>query len=214
MNILRSWVIKQLSRRAKPYLQSYGFLKTVRYHPAIVWKPKNGRILVLAPHMDDEVIGCGGTLYKHIRNGDKVTVVYMTDGRNGSSTIKYFAGEERRRREMEIVEIRKWEAQMAMKTLGIKEGIFLDGEDGNLSSTHEMQSKLRQVLDSIQPDVVYLPFFLEEHPDHRATSKILLDATEGTSFQFDCCGYEVWTCLLYTSPSPRDLSTSRMPSSA
>ena len=195
MNVLKRWVIRQLSQRAKPYLQSYGFLRTVGHHPAVVWKPRGGRVLVLAPHMDDEVIGCGGTLYKHIRNGAEVTVVYMTDGRNGSSTIKYLSGEEKRRRERELVETRKWEAQMAMRTLGIKQGIFLDAEDWNLSSTPEIQSRLREILYSIEPDVVYLPFFLEEHPDHRMTSRILIDATEGTSFQFECCGYEVWTAL-------------------
>jgi LmbE family N-acetylglucosaminyl deacetylase len=149
----------------------------------------------LAPHMDDEVIGCGGTLYKHIRNGAEVTVVYMTDGRYGNSTLQNLAGEERRRREAEIVETRKREARQAMKILGVKEGIFLDVENDTLASTDEIQNKLRQILDSIQPDLVYLPFFLEEHPDHRAVSQILFDATEGTPFQFDCSGYEVWTPL-------------------
>ena len=42
---------------------------------------------------------------------------------------------------------------------------------------------------------MYLPFFLEEHPDHRATSQILLDATRGTDINVQCLGYEVWTPL-------------------
>jgi LmbE family N-acetylglucosaminyl deacetylase len=42
---------------------------------------------------------------------------------------------------------------------------------------------------------VYLPFYLEEHPDHRAASQVLLDAVAGTSLQFQCMGYEVWTPL-------------------
>jgi LmbE family N-acetylglucosaminyl deacetylase len=64
-----------------------------------------------------------------------------------------------------------------------------------LASTNEIRNRLRQILDSIQPDLVYLPFFLEEHPDHRMVSQILSDATEGGHFQFDCSGYEVWTPL-------------------
>lgn len=195
MNILKRWLIRQLSRGARPYLQSYGLLKTVKIKSAIVWEPKGGKVLVLSPHFDDEVIGCGGTLYKHIRNGAEVTVVYMTDGRYGSKTLQDLTGEERRRGEIELIETRKQEARLAMKALGVKEGIFLDAEETNLTSTKEIQDKLRQILNSIQPNLVYLPFFLEDHPDHRATSQVLLDATENMSFQFDCLGYEVWTPL-------------------
>ena len=42
---------------------------------------------------------------------------------------------------------------------------------------------------------MYLPFYLEEHADHRAASKVLLDAVAGTDLQFQCFGYEVWTPL-------------------
>ena len=48
--------------------------------PTIVKKPKGKNILVLAPHMDDEIIGCGGVICKHIQNGDSVAVVYFTRG--------------------------------------------------------------------------------------------------------------------------------------
>lgn len=195
MNILKRWIVRQLSRKARPYLESHGLLKTVKIKSAIVWEPEGGKILVLSPHMDDEVIGCGGTLYKHIRNGAEVTVVYMTDGRYGSTALQNLTGEERRRVEIELIQTRKHEARLAMKALGVKEGIFLDAEETNLISTKEIQTRLRQILDSIQPDLVYLPFFLEEHPDHLATSQVLLDATEGVNFQFDCLGYEVWTPL-------------------
>jgi LmbE family N-acetylglucosaminyl deacetylase len=145
--------------------------------------------------MDDEVIGCGGTLYKHIRSGAEVTVVYMTDGRYGGKIPHDPSAEKSPGREKEIIEIRKREARLVMETLGIKEGFFLDAEDSQLRSTVEMQNKLRRILETIQPDLVYLPFFLEELADHRATSQVLLDATEGTNLQFDCCGYEVWTPL-------------------
>jgi LmbE family N-acetylglucosaminyl deacetylase len=40
--------------------------------------------LVVAPHPDDDVIGCGGSIIRHIRRGHTVTVVYMTSGEAGS----------------------------------------------------------------------------------------------------------------------------------
>ncbi|MCH2105723.1 MAG: PIG-L family deacetylase, partial [Planctomycetes bacterium] len=39
-----------------------------------------GRVLVIAPHADDEVLGCGGTLTRHIERGDEVEVLVLTDG--------------------------------------------------------------------------------------------------------------------------------------
>ena len=149
--------------------------------------------MVLAPHMDDEVIGCGGTLVKHIRNGAEVTVVFMTDGRYGSKKAQENKMDHK---ETDLVQTRKNEAMLALKTLNVKDGIFLDAEDGCLNSTPEFQRKLGGILESVRPEVVYLPFFMEGHPDHRATSQVLLDSTRGKRFQFDCSGYEVWTPLL------------------
>lgn len=197
MKNLKRWFLRRLSRVARPYLRSYGLLKTVKIlnKSALVWKPEQGKIVVLAPHMDDEVIGCGGTLYQHIRCGAEVTVVFLTDGRAGSGKLHYLSGEERKRYASELIGIRKREAHQAMNVLGIKDIIFLDAEEANLSSTKELRDKVRRILDSIRPDTVYLPFFLEEHPDHRAASQILLDATEGTRLQFDCVAFEIWTPL-------------------
>src|ERR1043166_7647856 len=121
MNILTRWLIHQVSRHAGAYLKAHGLLRTVKYKRAIVWEPQGKKIVVLAPHMDDEVIGCGGTLCKHVRNGAEVIVVYMTDGRYGSTALQRLKGEERKRRERELIEVRKREARLAMETLGVKE---------------------------------------------------------------------------------------------
>ena len=45
------------------------------------------RVLVFAAHPDDESIGLGGTIYKHVKRDDAVKVVYMTDGRMGNPDI-------------------------------------------------------------------------------------------------------------------------------
>jgi N-acetylglucosamine malate deacetylase 1 len=195
MKILKRWIIRELSRKAGPYLKSYGLLRTVKYKSALVWDPKGKRVLVLAPHMDDEVIGCGGALVKHIRNGAEAKVVFMTDGRFGSKSIQELSPEELKKRQTRLVQTRKEEARLALKTLGVQESVFLDAEDGQLSSTAAIRERLAKILNSMQPDVVYLPFFLEGHPDHKATSQILVDATRDSKLEFDCFGYEVWTPL-------------------
>ena len=195
MKILSRWLMKRLGQATGRYLKSHSLLKVNKYSPAILWRPEARRIVVLAPHMDDEVIGCGGTLYKHVQRGATVTVIYMTDGRYGGKLSPRPAGERRGEHELSLVDTRKREALLAMETLGIQDSIFLDAEDGRLSSAQGLADRVKQILESIAPDLVYLPFFLEEHPDHRAVTQILMDATQGINCEFDCCGYEVWTPL-------------------
>jgi LmbE family N-acetylglucosaminyl deacetylase len=195
VKILSRWLMKRLSQGTGRYLKSHGLLKVNKYTPAILWRPEGKRIVVLAPHMDDETIGCGGTLYKHIQKGAAVTVIYMTDGRYGGKLPPHGPREPRGQHAISLVEMRKQEALLALETLGIQDSIFLDAEDGQLGSAQGMAQRVTRILESIEPDLVYLPFFLEEHPDHRAVTQILIDATEGRSCEFDCCGYEVWTPL-------------------
>jgi LmbE family N-acetylglucosaminyl deacetylase len=197
MKQLTKVLLKRLSRAARPYLQSSGLLQVsgVYNRSAMAWQPGAEQILVLAPHMDDETIGCGGTLALHAQRGARITVVFLTDGRNGSGEVNILYGEERERKQRELVELRTTEARAALQRLGIDRMICLDAEDGALDKCDWVAEKLREVLLKHQPEIVYLPFYLEEHPDHRAVSRILLDAVAGTSLQFQCMGYEVWTPL-------------------
>jgi LmbE family N-acetylglucosaminyl deacetylase len=197
MRIFIKALLKRLSRAARPYLQSSGLLQVsgVYNHSAMVWQPGAEKVLVLAPHMDDETIGCGGTLALHAQRGAQITVVYLTDGRNGSSEINAMYGEQRERKQQEFIQLRTTEARAALQRLGANRMICLDAEDGALEKCEWAAEKLRDVLLKHQPDIVYLPFYLEQHPDHRAASRVLLDAAAGTSLQFQCMGYEVWTPL-------------------
>ena len=163
--------------------------------PAVLCEPGGGCIVVLAPHMDDEVLGCGGTIARHVRAGASVTVIFLTDGRHGSMTNGVVGESERVRRQHELIAIRKQEAGRAGEVLGVHAVIFLDAEDRQLRSDIHAAGRLRDVLDSRRPNLVYLPFFLDRHPDHRAANDVLLTATAGTALDFECRGYEVWTPL-------------------
>ena len=68
------------------------------------------RILVVAAHPDDEVIGCGGTIARHTREGDEVHVVFMTDG----------VSSRRNNTVHNEIELRKKSAIYASQVLGIK----------------------------------------------------------------------------------------------
>lgn len=191
MKALTKFFLRTLSRTSRPYLRSQGLLRVTKIFnkSALEWQPSDERIVVLAPHMDDEVIGCGGTLARHIACGSHVTVVFLTDGRGGGATGNAAAGE------TSIAATRKREAKLALAELGITQIVFLDAEDGRLGATAYLVDALRAALVAARPDIVYLPFFLEEHPDHRATSTLLSEAVSGAGMSFQCHGYEVWTPL-------------------
>ena len=163
--------------------------------PTLDWEPTGERVVVLAPHMDDEVIGCGGTLVRHLKAGAKVTVVFLTDGRHGGAHLHKLSGQALEDAQKAVIERRKGEAREALGTLGIADIVFLDAEDTALAADKDAPRRLREVLERLNPTLVYLPFFLEHHPDHRAVSPLLIAATEGAKLDFTCHGYEVWTPL-------------------
>ncbi len=162
--------------------------------PVEHYEPGRAKIIVLAPHMDDEVLGCGGTMARHAHAGADVQVVFLTDGRHGGAAMK--APDGTALGAQAVVSIRKAEAHRAARALGVGAPTFLDAEDSHLSSDTSIGPRLREVLLRERPDIVYLPFFMEAHPDHRAASTVLCSATRDTALQFECRGYEVWTPLI------------------
>jgi N-acetylglucosamine malate deacetylase 1 len=190
MYSIKRWILQRLNQKAIPYLKAFSLLKANKYIPALLWEPEGGTIVVLAPHMDDEIFGCGGTLYKHACRGAEVTAVYLTTGMAGGKMPEHDTGGK-----ADLAAVRKQEARQAMQAIGIQAGIFLDVPDGHLEPNSKIQNELRNILNSIRPTLVYLPFFLEEHPDHRAAVDILFSASAVSNWQFDCCFYEIWTPL-------------------
>ncbi len=152
------------------------------------------RVLVLAPHMDDEALGCAGTLAHHVRAGAPVTVAYMTDGRLGATARET---EEQR---AEITATRKREARAVGEFLRLDEQIFVDAEDGALTAEKPVIDKLAEILGSRRPEIVYAPSLLDGHTDHWQTNRILSAALErvpGLPLEHMLYrGYEVWGLTL------------------
>ena len=187
--------IKALGGRRTQSLQALIRASAIHHQRPVVRQPEGGKIVVLAPHMDDEVLGCGGTIARHVQAGADVRVVFLTDGRYGGRLYSGLGEAERKRRQLELVDIRKEEARRAGEVLGVRNIAFLDAEDGRLRTDSLVPNRLRILLERERPDVVYLPFFLENHVDHCAASQVLMAATADTRDNFECRCYEVWTPL-------------------
>lgn len=150
--------------------------------PKVIKKPKGKRVLVLAPHMDDEIIGCGGVIRKHTQDRDDVTVIYFTAGDKGNSSLKS---------DQALSEIRKEETRAANQVLGIQHAYFLDYPDA-MDGVWEDDGRLRELLTVIKPDLIYLPPYYDLHTDHRKTNWLFREVAQG-QYTGTLCIYEVWT---------------------
>ena len=153
--------------------------------PKLIRKPDGNRVMVIAPHMDDEILGCGGVLIKHADAGDKTAVVYITDGSKGKPN---------RPPSRELSELRKKEAAESNKLLGVNQEFFLDMEDGNTGVYHPFTKRMKEIINEIQPDLVYLPYSYDRHPDHR-NANFLFRSALSENINAVVCAYEVWTPL-------------------
>lgn len=128
---------------------------------AIPFEPQDlrgERLLILAPHPDDEVIGCGGLLALHLRDGRPVHVVVATDGAQAGDGAQ-----------------REAESRAALATLGKVTIEFLRFPDRELANARELDLRLAAILREWKPDLIAVPSPLEIHPDHIALSRAFCD---------------------------------------
>ena len=144
------------------------------------------RVLVISPHPDDESIGCGGTVRKHVEANDQVRVVFLTSGEKGGHG----------RSEHETARLREHEAGTAADILGIREIEFFRLPDGAVRATRSAVLRLRESLTAWKPKVIYLPHGGEMHADHRAAVRLLKQALRGINgYEPRILAYEIWTPL-------------------
>ncbi len=111
------------------------------------------RVLVIAPHNDDEILGCGGTMAKYAKKGDEVIVCEVTAGDLDDP----------------IVQLQKSEAKMSHDLLCVAETVFMDLPVVGLKelTTRELNAQFLKLIQEIKPDVVFMPHKGDMHIDHR-----------------------------------------------
>jgi LmbE family N-acetylglucosaminyl deacetylase len=144
-------------------------------------------VLVIAPHPDDEAIGCGGTIALHVESGDSVAAVFLTSGELGLKHLPRAVA----------WRVREAEAERAASVLGIGATTFLRRPDWFLGDgVGEAGDALAHALDRHAPDVIYLPHPTEWHPDHQAALPILRAAlARRAGVPQAVWAYEIWTPL-------------------
>jgi len=116
----------------------------------------SNKILIIAPHADDEVLGVGGTMARFASEGAEVYVVIATQGYPPDYSEK-------------ISENVREQALVANRLLGVKETRFLPLPAANLDSVpyRDINHQLVEAIQNIQPQVLYIPFNGDLHVDHQ-----------------------------------------------
>ena len=114
-------------------------------------------VVVVAPHPDDEVLGCGGTIARHAAADDVVFVIVVSKG--APDLFK-----------PELVEETRREMAQAARVLGTTRTFFLDFPAPRLDnvSTSTVAGRIKEVLTEVRADTIYLPHRGDIHNDHKA----------------------------------------------
>ena len=150
-------------------------------------------ILIVAAHADDEVLGCGGTIVRHVAEGDEVHVLFMADGVSSRGDVHPSKFEHRNQAR-----------EAALQILGVTQFYALDFPDNRMDSVplldvvHELEPIVRQV----QPTRIYTHHHGDLNIDHRATHQAVLTACRplpGSSVQ-EILAFEVMSSTEWANP--------------
>jgi LmbE family N-acetylglucosaminyl deacetylase len=179
--------------------------------PYSVSMPVGERVVVLAPHPDDETLGMGGTIRLLTESKKHVKVIFLTNGDKADPSNKLSqivhsenpphpsllkGGKEGLLNESHITEyalLREKEAVKALRILGVSEYEFLGFPDRELLGNKDrLEKAVRRIIDDFRPDMMYSPSIIELNPDHRAAAELSISINMGTSNP-GCIFYEITT---------------------
>ena len=115
------------------------------------------RLLVLAPHPDDEILGCTGLMLRTAKSDGTVHVVVVTGGQLAADRAT-----------------RECETQAALSLLGLPEAEFWGYPDGALPMGAEIRSRYLKLVRTFRPSYIALPSPTEAHPDHRRLAAVAI----------------------------------------
>lgn len=134
----------------------------------------NKKILVIAPHPDDEILGVGGSISRFVNEGYEIHVVIVTKG-----TEDLFLDS--------VIEAGINEAKKASELLGVKSLHFLDGIPAAKLDTipnYQLNKKFFEIIQKIKPEILFIPHVEDIHKDHQLIHKSVLVAARPNSSKY------------------------------
>jgi len=129
------------------------------------------KILVAAAHPDDEILGVGGTLKKHIQNGDEVYCIILGEGVTSRSANREGA-------DLDKLNKLHQDSMKVSKIMGFKEIKFLNLPDNRFDSVDllDIVKKIEECVEIIKPEIVYTHHYGDLNIDHRKTFEAVMTA--------------------------------------
>jgi len=149
------------------------------------------KVLIISPHMDDEVLGVGGVISKYVAEGSCVKVCFVC---NRAYDHVY---------DPELIDKEKENVLEAKKILGYQDHYFLDLNDENLDDKLiDIIVPLEKVINEYLPEIVYIPYKGDNNQDHRAISQASMVAMRSFSSEFvkEIYAYEVLSSTEQAAP--------------
>ena len=160
--------------------------------PLAIPQNLNGVTMVIAPHPDDESLGCGGTIALLKNAGEEVYIVFVSDGSMSHPNSKKYPAEQ-------LVQLREEEALAAAKALDVAEEncIFLKLKDAFVPALYSVDFSfavniMADVIKSINPANIILPWKNDPHPDHKASWQIANAAVKQAGSKAQLLHYLIW----------------------
>jgi LmbE family N-acetylglucosaminyl deacetylase len=142
--------------------------------------------LIIAPHPDDEVLGCGGTIIRKRQAGAEITVIFMTDGSNSHQHLLP--------RET-LKQVRAEEAIAACQRLGVPADhvYFFEAPDSRLhTKISEAVEQLAALVATYHPAEIFVPYEHDPNPDHIAAAQAVNLLLAQQQHEIVCYEYPVW----------------------
>ena len=151
------------------------------------------KVLVVAAHSDDEVLGCGGTIAKHVCQGDDVCVVFMTNGVTS------------RKESPKDIKLRKYASISALKALGVSRHSQFDFPDNRMDTVAllDIVKAIENVVVDFEPTIVYTHSLHDLNIDHQITNKAVMTVCrpQTSSTVEKILAFEVLSSSEWNSPS-------------
>ncbi|MEO7940318.1 MAG: PIG-L deacetylase family protein, partial [Burkholderiaceae bacterium] len=148
------------------------------------WVSPSSRLVVVAPHPDDEILICGALVHQHVRRGGSCTVVAVTDGEASHPATP-------QRSAAALGTIRRQERLEGLRRLGLSDPhvVRLGVADGAVQKQEsELANRLASML--LETDVVVTTWQLDGHPDHEACGRATTAACDAVGIR--CLQAPVW----------------------
>lgn len=148
------------------------------------------RVMVFAPHPDDETLGCGGTLLKHRQSGDSIYWVIITN----INDEKIWSHEQISERQNEIV--------LVATAYGFKDVVNMNYDTTKLDELPlgELTKNISAVIRNVQPEVIYVHNRSDIHSDHKVAFNAIMSASK--NFNHPC----IKNILMYETVSETEFS--------